>query len=58
MENKQMFPKKKLNTKNHQSLMEQWILDERGFFKVGKKKNYLTWSMVDVKWLDFYGMPR
>lgn len=58
MENKQNFPKKKLSTKNPQSLMEQGILDERGFFKVGKKKNYITWSMVDAKWLDFYGMPR
>jgi hypothetical protein len=38
--------------------MEQGILDERGFFKVGKKKNYVTWSMVDTKGLDFYGMPR
>lgn len=58
MENKQNFPKKKLSTKNPQSLMEQGILDERGFFKVGKKKNYITWSMVDTKGLDFYGMPR
>lgn len=58
MENKQMFPKKKLSTKNPQSLMEQGILDERWFFKVGKKKNYVTWSMVDTKGLDFYGMPR
>lgn len=58
MENKQNFPKKKLSTKNPQSLMEQGILDERGFFKVGKKKNYITWSMVDAKGLDFYGMPR
>ena len=32
-ENKQNFPKKKLSTKNPQSLMEQGILDERGFFK-------------------------
>lgn len=58
MENKQNFPKKKLGTKNPQSLMDQGILDERWFFKTGKKKNFLTWSMVDVKWLDFYGMPR
>ncbi|NDK07950.1 hypothetical protein EOM39_01740 [Candidatus Gracilibacteria bacterium] len=58
MENKQNFPKKKLSTKNPQSLMEQGILDERGFFKVGKKKNYITGSMVDTKGLDFYGMPR
>jgi len=57
-ENKQNFPKKKLQTKNIQSLIEQWILDERGFFKKGKKKNYITKSMVDQKGLDFYGVPR
>jgi len=57
-ENKQNFPKKKLNTKNPQSLMEQGIIDDRGFFKTGKKKNFITWSMVDSKGLDFYGMPR
>ena len=57
-ENKQNFPKKKLSTKNPQSLMEQGILDERGFFKKWKKKNFLTWSMVDLKGFDFYGMPR
>jgi len=57
-ENKQNFPKKRLSTKNPQSLMEQWILDERWFFKKWKKKNFLTWSMVDSKGLDFYGMPR
>lgn len=58
LENKQNFPKKKLSTKNPQSLIEQWILDERWFFKVWKKKNFITKSMVDTKWLDFYGMPR
>ncbi len=57
-ENKQNFPKKKLSTKNVQSLIEQWVLDERGFFKTGKKKNFITKSMVDAKGLDFYGMPR
>ena len=57
-ENKQNFPKKKLGTKNVQSLIEQWVLDERGFFKTGKKKNFITGSMVDAKGLDFYGMPR
>ena len=57
-ENKQNFPKKKLNTKNIDSLIEQGILDERGFFKKGKKKNYITKSMVDLKGLDYYGMPR
>ncbi len=34
------------------------IIDDRGFFKKGKKKNYITKSMVDQKGLDFYGMPR
>jgi hypothetical protein len=34
------------------------IIDERGFFKKGKKKNYLTKSMVDIKGFDYYGMPR
>ena len=57
-ENKQNFPKKKLWTKNITSLIEQWIIDDRWFFKKGKKKNFITWSMVDAKWLDFYGMPR
>lgn len=57
-ENKQNFPKKKLKTKNIQSLIEQWIIDERGFFVKWKKKNFITKSMVDSKWLDFYWMPR
>jgi hypothetical protein len=54
LENKQNFPKKKLKTKNPESLMEQGIIDERGFFIKGKKKNWLTKSMVDEKGLDFY----
>ncbi|MCH2188859.1 hypothetical protein MK079_03455 [Candidatus Gracilibacteria bacterium] len=58
LENKQKFPKKKLKTKNPESLIEQGIIDERGFFLRGKKKNFLTKSMVDSKGLDFYGMPR
>lgn len=58
LENKQKFPKKKLKTKNVESLVEQWILDERGFFLKWKKKNLITHSMVDTKGLDFYGMPR
>ena len=57
-ENKRNFPKKKLATKNIQSLIEQWILDERWFFRKWKKKNFITKSMVDQKWLDFYWMPR
>jgi len=57
-ENKQKFPKKKLSTKNIQSLIEQGIIDERGFFKKGKKKNFITKSMVDEKGFDYYGMPR
>ena len=58
LENKQKFPKKKLKTKNVESLKEQGVLDERGFFVKGKKKNFVTKSMVDEKGLDFYGMPR
>jgi hypothetical protein len=58
LQNKQNFPKKKLKTKNVESLKEQGILDERGFFVTGKKKNFITKSMVDQKGLDFYGMPR
>ncbi len=58
LENKQNFPKKKLRTKNPESLIEQGIIDERGFFVKGKKKNFITKSMVDSKGLDFYGMPR
>lgn len=57
-ENKKNFPKKRLKTKNIEALIEQWILDERGFFKKWKKKNFITKSMVDQKGLDFYGMPR
>lgn len=57
-ENKQNFPKKKLSNKNPTTLMEQGIIDERGFFVKGKKKNFLTKSMVDSKGMDFYGMPR
>jgi len=58
LENKQKFPKKKLKTKNIQTLKEQWILDERGFFTKWKKKNFITKSMVDEKGMDFYGVPR
>lgn len=58
LENKQKFPKKKLKTKNIESLVEQGIIDERGFFLKGKKKNFITKSMVDNKGFDFYGMPR
>lgn len=57
-ENKQNFPKKKLSNKNPQALMEQGIIDDRGFFVKGKKKNFLTKTMVDARGLDFYGMPR
>lgn len=58
MENKQNFPKKKLPTKEISSLVEMGIIDERGFFRKGKKKNYITKSMVDAKGFDYYGMPR
>jgi len=57
-ENKQNFPKKKLKTKNIEALIEQGIIDERGFFIKGKKKNFITKSMVDKSGMDFYGMPR
>lgn len=58
LENKKNFPKKKLPTKKIDQLIEMGIIDDRGFFKKGKKKNYITKSMVDEKGLDFYGMPR
>lgn len=58
IENKQAFPKKKLATKDINSLIEMGLIDERWFFKKGKKKNFITKSMVDSKGLDFYGMPR
>ncbi len=58
LQNKEAFPKKKLPTKNLDQLIELRIIDERGFFRKGKKKNYITHSMVDQKGLDFYGMPR
>jgi hypothetical protein len=57
-ENKQNFPKKKLSTKTPSTLMEMGLIDSRGFFVKGKKKNFLTKSMVDASGLDFYGMPR
>jgi len=57
-ENKQNFPKKTLPTKDISSLVEMWIIDDRWFFLKWKKKNFITRSMVDSKWLDFYGMPR
>lgn len=57
-ENKLNFPKKKLPTKNPQTLMEMGIIDERWFFLKGKKKNFFTKTMVDRNGLDFYGMPR
>jgi len=58
LENKQKFPKKRLKTKNIEQLKEQGVIDERGFFVKGKKKNFITKSMVDEKGMDFYGMPR
>lgn len=58
LQNKQNFPKKRLKTKNIESLMEQGIIDDRGFFLKGKKKNFVTKSMVDQKGFDYYGMPR
>jgi hypothetical protein len=58
MENKQNFPKKKLPTKEISSLIEMGIIDERGFFRKGKKKNYITKKMTDKSGLDYYGMPR
>lgn len=57
-ENKKNFPKKKLSNKNPSTLIEQGIIDERGFFIKWKKKNFLTKTMVDSKGLDFYWMPR
>ena len=58
LQNKEKFPKKRLKTKNIEALKEQGVLDDRGFFVTGKKKNFVTKSMVDEKGMDFYGMPR
>ena len=58
LENKQNFPKKKLPTKEISSLIEMGIIDERGFFRKGKKKNFITKKMIDKSGLDYYGMPR
>lgn len=58
LKNKEAFPKKRLKTKNIESLIEQGIIDERGFFVKGKKKNFITKSMADKHGMDFYGMPR
>lgn len=55
-ENKQKWPSKKLPTKNIDSLIEMGIIDERGFFRKGKKKNFITKSMVDINGVDFYGI--
>ena len=57
-ENKKNFPKKKLKTKNIESLIEQGLIDNRGFFIKWKKKNFITKSMVDQKGFDFYGISR
>ena len=57
-ENKQNFPKKKLNNKDPNYLIEIGLIDERWFFNKWKKKNFITKTMVDAKGLDFYGMPR
>ncbi len=58
LENKQNWPKRKLVSKSFQTLLEMWVVDERGFFKKGTKKNFHTKTKVDQKGLDFYGMPR
>lgn len=58
MENKQKWPKKKLPSKKLETLVEMGIVDERGFFKKGKKKNFITGSMVDLKGFDYYGFQR
>ena len=57
MQNKQQWPKKKLPTKSIEKLIEMGVIDERGFFKKGKKKNFITKSMADEKGLNFYGLP-
>ena len=51
-ENKQTFPKKKLKTKNIESLIEQWIIDERGFFIKWKKKNFIKNDLIFIECLD------
>lgn len=58
LQNKQQWPKKKLPSKKPEQLIEMGIIDERGFFLKGKKKNFFTKSKVDEKGLDYYGMPR
>lgn len=58
LQNKQAFPPRKLPSKNIDTLIELGIIDERGFFRKGKKKNYITKRMTDQKGLDFYGLPR
>ena len=57
-ENKENFPKKTLPTKDIATLVDMGIIDARGFFRKGKKKNYITKTMVDPQGLDYYGMPR
>jgi hypothetical protein len=57
-QNKQAFPPKKLPSKNIDTLVELGIIDDRGFFRKGKKKNYITKRMTDQRGLDYYGLPR
>ncbi len=58
MQNKLSFPKLELPTKDALKLYGLGIIDHRGFFLKGKKRNYLTRSMVDWNGLDYWGLPR
>lgn len=58
MANKISFPKIRVPHKDPIKLYHLGRIDHRGFFVKGKKRNYLTRSMVDFNGLDFWGMPR
>lgn len=56
--NKNSFPKLHVPHKDPIRLYNLGLIDHRGFFVKGKKRNYLTRCMVDANGLDFWGLPR
>ena len=40
--------------KTKEKLIEMGVIDERGFFLKGKKKNFITGKKVDEKGLDYF----
>jgi hypothetical protein len=56
LENKQNWPKKKLISKSFPTLLEAGIVDERGFFKKGKKEefSYKIYGWSEGAWFLWY----